>query len=131
MTKNNNIEIEYDWIRRNNSVYKNWKNFMSDYYFDNLMIVILEIKENENSKFNDKIELIKRLKNDVGTGLKESKDFYDILNILGFFNGYYIEDSILEINSLKNIQYMIDNNLTIKHFLRKKKIETIINGIKY
>jgi hypothetical protein len=104
----------------------------NDWYFEELMIALLIIKEENSSKTNGKIELIKKLKSDTDFGLKDSKDFYDILESVGIINEKegIIEDYIYDINSIRDLHYIIINNMNAKLFSRNKKIKILTNKIK-
>lgn len=120
----------------------NFYNFRS--YFDDLLLYTLTALE-ENITFSGALQFVKYLKDssksDIqydssGIDLKKCKFFYDLLkdtgfieisfnDNAGFFDKFIIFNTINEINSIKDLVYMIDHNLTVNQFLRLTKIKRI------
>ena len=121
-----------------NIYYTNYKDYLYNVWFDELMVQMLIIKE-EGDYYNSGILfLIKRLRDDTKNekinfeiGLRELKHFTDLLRDLEIIDAKinYITDYIYIINSIKDITYMIDNRMDIKLFSRYQKLSKLKSNI--
>ena len=114
-------------IIKNNTIYNNIKKYDSYYTLEEIFLSLLIIKETKNTFEPGLLWLIKELKDMTGFGLKELKDFTDIMKCLSLINTktYEIIDDINLINNLKQIIYMFDNDLTINYLLRNDKLKKL------
>ena len=114
-------------IIKNNTLYNNVKKYDSYYTLEELFLSLLIIKETKNTFEPGLLWLIKELKDMTGFGLKELKEFTDIMKSLSLINTktYEISDDVNLINNVKQIIYMFDNNLTINYLLRNDKLKKL------
>ena len=114
-------------IIKNNTIYNNVKKYNSYYTLEELFLSLLIIKETKNTFNPGLLWLIKELKDMTNFGLKELKDFTDIMKSLSLINTktYEISDDINLINNVKQIIYMFDNDLTINYLLRNDKLKKL------
>jgi hypothetical protein len=107
-------------IIKNNTLYNNVKKYDSYYTLEELFLSLLIIKETKNTFEPGLLWLIKELKDMTGFGLKELKEFTDIMKSLSLINTktYEISDDVNLINNVKQIIYMFDNNLTINYLVK-------------
>ena len=114
-------------IIKNNTIYNNVKKYDSYYTLEELFLSLLIIKETKNTFEPGLLWLIKELKDMTGFGLKELKEFTDIMKSLSLINTktYEISDDINLINNVKQIIYMFDNDLTINYLLRNDKLKKL------
>jgi len=127
---------KYQNIKNNNCIYYNFVNYYSVDMFQNIMLSTLISKE--DSTIQNNIDYIKRLRKDYPLiDLRSSKHFFDMLCEIGFIEYvprtiFKIKDSINELNSLKELIWIIENGLSVEQFLRRSKIKKIknkLNGI--
>jgi hypothetical protein len=99
---------------------------------------MLIIKEGGGYYQSGILFLIKTLRDEIRKdeknfviGLRELKQFTDLLRDLRIIDvqNNYITDGIYEINSIKDVVYMIDNDLDIKTFSRYQKLHHIKSNI--
>lgn len=123
---------------RTNSYYRQYKDYMYNLCFDELMLQMLIIKEGGGYYQSGILFLIKTLRDEIRKdeknfviGLRELKQFTDLLRDLRIIDvqNNYITDGIYEINSIKDVVYMIDNDLDIKTFSRYQKLHHIKSNI--
>jgi len=113
---------------KNNGVYKN-HNLWNETSFYDFMIATLLAKE--TAEIQGPLQFVKFLKDETGIGLKYCKEWYDLLNELLFLSWdfpdpeFVILDEIEEVNSMEDLVYMVDHNLSINQFLRVSKMKQI------
>jgi len=128
---------KYQNIKKHNGLYKDYKEgrFYNLNKYDELILSTLIAKEDK--EVDGLLQYVKRLKEDTGhmNGLKECKEFCDILKDIGFvqfdFSTRYflITDFVNDIRSIDDLIFIIDNDLTIHQFTRGGKLKKIINKI--
>ena len=121
-----------------NIYYTNYKDYLYNVWFDELMVQMLIIKEEGDYYDSGILFLIKRLRDDTKNekinfviGLRELKHFTDLLRDLEIIDTKinYITDYIYIINSIEDITYMIDNRMDIKLFSRYQKLSKLKSNI--
>lgn len=128
---------KYNHIKNSNIIYFNYIKYGSNNDFYEFILSTLMAKEDSN--VNGALRFVKFLKDETQLGLKECKNWYDILRDLGFIISdinnqiFYITDYVNELNSMEDLVYMIEHELTINQFLRISKLKKIKNkmNIKY
>ena len=114
---------------KDNDIYKNHKLWNETSFFD-FMVATLMAKE--NNEIQGAIQFVKYIKDETGLGLKYCKEWYDLMRDLKFLKweittepSFEIVDAVHEINSMDDLVYMVEHDLTINHFLRISKIKQI------
>jgi hypothetical protein len=117
-------------ILQNSSLINLYKSSYDIVKFDDMMIEALIMKEN-NDYFSNLLEFVRQIKLTTEFQLREIKDFTDILRYLGIIDAKknYISDYIYIINSIKDIIYMVDNEIDIVQFSRLQKLRKIKSNI--
>jgi len=111
-----------------NLVYRTYKSGNYSYFYE-LMINTL-ISTDKTNKYGA-IQYIKFLKDETDLKMLYCKDWFILLRELKFIiwdhNGgvFYITDHVNEINSMKELIYLVDHNLTVKEFLRGRKLKNL------
>ena len=124
-----------DWTYSNllgNSYYRFHRNVLYTGQFDELMIQMLILMSENGSSFQPGLlHLIKTLKDRTGYGLKDLKEFIDLLIWLEVIDRdkSHISDYIYIINSIRDVVCMIDNRMDVKMYSRKQKLNRIKTNI--
>ena len=127
----------YDKLRAN-TYYSNYKNYLYNVWFDELMVQMLIIKEEGDYYESGILFLIKRLRDDTKNEkinfvivLRELKHFTDLLRDLEIIDTKinYITDYIYIINSIKDVIYMIDNRMEVNQYSRYQKLTKLKSNI--
>jgi hypothetical protein len=89
------------------------------------------MSEKGNSFQPGLLYLIKTLRDRTGYGLKDLKEFTNLLQWLEIIDVKkgYITDYIYMINSIKDVMYMVDNWMNIKMYSREQKLNKLKSNI--
>lgn len=126
-------------LLKENLHYVEYINYGKNSEFCDLMIATLI--ECENKKFYSPLQFVKFLKDETQYGLKNCKDWYDMLKDLGFIYVNYdksafgikefgIKEYVNEINTMDDLAYIIKHDLSIEQFLRGIKLQRIKEKMK-
>ena len=122
---------------RNSVYYGNWKGVYSNLHFEELLLNTLIILD-ENIYIEFAILYVKLLKEKTGYKIKECKEFFELLRYTELIEVDYkdpeksmfeIKEVVNEINSLDDIFFIIDHELTMEQYLRRTKLNNLIKRI--
>lgn len=119
---------------KNNQIYKDYVELgnTSDFY----EFILATWIAMEDDSIVGPLHFIKFVKTEAGSGLKHTKDWFDMLRDLGFiesdFNAKYfvLKKELKEIRTMDSLVHMIDNQLTLDQFCRRGKLKKVIKRIK-
>lgn len=93
--------------------------------FDNIILTFLIHKK--EFKSNYKLNNLVIIKKNTKLGLRETKNYLELLKQVELIDKNFVPNKEIElINNFGDIIYMVDNNLTIKKYLRTQRIEYIL-----
>jgi len=122
------MKNKFDLLKKN-SIYINYKYLNNILYFDDIILRILELKNNGFNNFT-KLTLLYKIQNTTNIHYRYSQKLIELLTSLKFLNFENNINGIISnnINNIKGLPYiinMIDNKIDCNQLLRINKIKKL------